>query len=45
MFAIRRDYAGRARAEAELSRFFDLSIDLFVIARGRRLFQAHESAP
>jgi PAS domain S-box-containing protein len=32
IFAIRRDYAGRARAEAELSRFFDLSLDLFVIA-------------
>jgi len=32
LFAIRRDFAGRARAEAELSRFFDLSIDLFSIA-------------
>jgi len=32
IFAIRRDYAGRARAEAELGRFFDLSLDLFVIA-------------
>ena len=30
--AIRRDYAGRARAEAELSRFFDLSLELFVIS-------------
>ena len=30
--AIRRDFAGRARAEAELNRFFDLSIDLFTIA-------------
>ena len=32
LLAIRRDFAGRARAEAELSRFFDLSIDLFAIA-------------
>ena len=32
LYAIRRDFAGRARAEAELNRFFDLSIDLFVIA-------------
>jgi PAS domain S-box-containing protein len=32
LFAIRRDFAGRARAEAELNRFFDLSIDLFSIA-------------
>ncbi len=32
LFAIRRDFAGRDRAEAELNRFFDLSIDLFVIA-------------
>jgi PAS domain S-box-containing protein len=34
LFAIRRDFAGRERAEAELNRFFDLSIDLFVIASG-----------
>ncbi len=32
LYAIRRDFAGRARAEAELNRFFDLSIDMFVIA-------------
>ncbi len=32
LFAIRRDFAGRERAEGELNRFFDLSIDLFVIA-------------
>jgi PAS domain S-box-containing protein len=32
LYAIRRDFAGRARAEAELNRFFDLSIDLFTIA-------------
>ncbi|HWN47278.1 MAG TPA: PAS domain S-box protein, partial [Steroidobacteraceae bacterium] len=32
LYAIRRDFAGRARAESELNRFFDLSIDLFVIA-------------
>ena len=32
LFAIRRDFAGRERIEAELNRFFDLSIDLFVIA-------------
>jgi PAS domain S-box-containing protein len=32
LFSIRRDFAGRERAEAELNRFFDLSIDLFVIA-------------
>ena len=40
IFAIRRDYAGRARAEAELSRFFDLSLELFVICGKRRLLQA-----
>jgi len=32
LYAIRRDFAGRARAEAELNRFFDLSIDMFTIA-------------
>jgi len=32
LYAIRRDFAGRTRAEAELNRFFDLSIDMFVIA-------------
>jgi PAS domain S-box-containing protein len=39
MFAIRRDFAGRARAEYELNRFFDLSIDLFVIASGDGFFK------
>ena len=39
LFAIRRDFAGRARAEAELNRFFDLSIDLFVIASGDGYFK------
>jgi PAS domain S-box-containing protein len=32
LYTIRRDFAGRARAESELNRFFDLSIDLFAIA-------------
>ena len=32
LYLIRRDFAGRAQAESELNRFFDLSIDLFVIA-------------
>jgi PAS domain S-box-containing protein len=32
LYAIRRDFAGRARAESELNRFFDLSIDMFTIA-------------
>jgi PAS domain S-box-containing protein len=32
LYAIRRDFAGRARAENELNRFFDLSIDMFTIA-------------
>jgi PAS domain S-box-containing protein len=32
LITIRRDFAGRTRAEAELNRFFDLSIDMFVIA-------------
>jgi PAS domain S-box-containing protein len=32
LYAIRRDFSGRAHAEAELNRFFDLSIDLFTIA-------------
>jgi PAS domain S-box-containing protein len=39
LFAIRRDFAGRERAEAELHRFFDLSIDLFVIAGGDGYFK------
>lgn len=34
LFAFHRDFVGRARAEAELNRFFDLSIDLYVIASG-----------
>jgi PAS domain S-box-containing protein len=32
--ALRRDFAGRTRAEAELTRFFDLALDLFAIADG-----------
>ncbi len=39
LFAIRRDFAGRERAEAELNRFFDLSIDLFAIASGDGYFK------
>ena len=34
LVAIRRDIAGRARAEAELNQFFDSSVDLFVISSG-----------
>ena len=32
LFAIRRDFAGRERAEAELNRFFSLSLDFLVIS-------------
>ena len=32
VLALRRDFAGRAHAEAELARFFDLALDMFVIA-------------
>jgi len=39
LLAIRRDFAGRVRAEAELNRFFDLSIDLFVIADAEGYFR------
>ncbi|HEV7608565.1 MAG TPA: PAS domain S-box protein [Steroidobacteraceae bacterium] len=39
LYVIRRDFAGRARAEAELARFFDLSLDLFVIASGDGFFK------
>ncbi len=39
LYAIRRDFAGRERAESELKRFFDLSIDLFVIASGDGYFK------
>jgi PAS domain S-box-containing protein len=39
LYAIRRDFAGRGRAENELARFFDLSIDLFVIASGDGYFK------
>jgi PAS domain S-box-containing protein len=39
IFAIRRDFAGRARAETELNRFFDVSIDLFVISSGDGTFK------
>ena len=39
LYAIRRDFAGRERAETELARFFDLSIDLFAIASGDGYFK------
>ncbi|MEO8019976.1 MAG: PAS domain S-box protein [Pseudomonadota bacterium] len=39
LYVIRRDFAGRQRAEAELARFFDLSLDLFVIASGDGFFK------
>jgi PAS domain S-box-containing protein len=39
LYAIRRDSAGRSRAESELARFFDLSLDLFVIAGGDGYFK------
>ncbi len=39
LFAIRRDFAGRERAEAELGRFFDVSIDLFAISSGDGYFK------
>jgi PAS domain S-box-containing protein len=39
LFAFHRDFAGRARAEAELNRFFDLSIDLYVIASNDGYFK------
>jgi PAS domain S-box-containing protein len=39
LFTIRRDFAGRERAEAELTRFFDLSLDLLVVAGGDGLFK------
>ena len=32
LFAIRRDFAGRARAESELTEFFELSTDILCIA-------------
>ena len=32
ILALRRDYLGRSRAEAELDRFFDLSLDFLVIS-------------
>src|SRR5688500_8146511 len=34
LFAIRRDFAGRELAERELREFFDLALDIFVIASG-----------
>src|SRR5262245_20868186 len=32
LIALRRDFTGRTRAEAELDRFFDLSLDFLVIS-------------
>jgi PAS domain S-box-containing protein len=34
LLAIRRDFAGRERAERELREFFNLALDIFVIASG-----------
>jgi PAS domain S-box-containing protein len=39
LLAIRRNFAGRERAVAELDRFFDLSIDLVAIASGNGYFK------
>jgi PAS domain S-box-containing protein len=39
LLAIRRNFAGRERAVAELDRFFDLSIDLFAIASADGYFK------
>jgi len=39
LYMIRRDFAGRERAEAELAQFFDLSPDLFVVASGDGYFK------
>jgi PAS domain S-box-containing protein len=39
LIAIRRDIAGRERAEAELNQFFDASVDLFVISSGDGYFK------
>ncbi len=43
LLMIRRDHAGRSRAEDELGHFFDVSVDLFVIADDGGLFPARES--
>ena len=39
LFAIRRDFAGRERAEAELDRFFSLSFDFLTIASADGYFK------
>ena len=39
LVAIRRDIAGRERAEAQLNQFFDASVDLFVISSGDGYFK------
>ena len=44
LFMIRRDFAGRERAEAELAQFFDLSPDLFVVASGDGYFKRMSQA-
>jgi PAS domain S-box-containing protein len=44
LVAIRRDIAGRERAEAELNQFFDASVDLFVISSGDGYFKRVSSA-
>jgi len=44
LVAIRRDFAGRERAEAQLNQFFDASVDLFVISSGDGYFKRVSSA-
>ncbi|HUQ09929.1 MAG TPA: PAS domain S-box protein [Steroidobacteraceae bacterium] len=39
LFAIRRDFAGRERAETELTEFFELSTDILCIAGGDGYFK------
>ena len=44
LLANRRNFAGRSRAEDELTHFFDLSIDLFVIADANGYYRRVSSA-